>query len=64
MQVKTTHTIDVIPGSGTKESSRTPVLSEIPDAFALNWAGDKQLLVSNGSDLIEVSAENPSYAGR
>ena len=57
VQVKTTHTVDVIPGAGTKESSPTPVLSEIPDAFALSWAGDKDLLVSNGSDLIEASAD-------
>ena len=55
VQVKTTHTIDVIPGAGTKESSPTPVLSEIPDAFALSWAGEEELLVTNGSDLIEVS---------
>ena len=48
VQVKTTHTVNVIPGAGTKESSPTPVLSGIPDAFALNWAGDKELLLTNG----------------
>jgi Tol biopolymer transport system component len=57
VQVKTTHTIDVIPGAGTKESLPTPVLSEIPDAFALSWAGDKELLLTNGSDLIEASPD-------
>jgi Tol biopolymer transport system component len=57
VQVKTTQTVDVIPGAGTKESSPTPVLSEIPGAFALSWAGDKELLVSNGSDLIQVNAD-------
>ena len=57
MQVKTTHTVNVIPGAGTKESSPTPVLSEIPDAFALSWSGDKELLVSKGSDLIEVGRD-------
>jgi Tol biopolymer transport system component len=57
VQVKTTHTIEVIPGAGTKESSPTPVLSEIPDAFALSWAGDNELLVSNGPDLIEVGLD-------
>jgi eukaryotic-like serine/threonine-protein kinase len=57
VQVKTTRTINVIPGAGTKESSPTPVLSEIPDAYALSWARDKELLVTNGPDLIEVSAD-------
>ena len=57
MQVKTTHSIDVIPGAGTKESLPTPVLSAIPDAFALSWAGDKELLLTNGSDLIEASPD-------
>lgn len=57
VQVKTTHTVDVIPGAGTKESSPTPVLSEIPDAFTLSWAGNKELLVSNGYDLVEVSTD-------
>jgi Tol biopolymer transport system component/predicted Ser/Thr protein kinase len=57
VQVKTTHSTDVIPGAGTKESSPTPVLSEIPDAFALSWAGDNALLVNNGSDLIEVGLD-------
>jgi Tol biopolymer transport system component len=57
VQVKTTHTVDVIPGAGTKESSPTPVLSGIPDAFALSWAGDKKLLLTNGSDLIEASVD-------
>ena len=57
VQVKTTHSIDVIPGAGTKESLPTPVLSEIPDAFALSWAGDKELLLTNGSDLIEASPD-------
>jgi Tol biopolymer transport system component len=57
VQVKTTHTIVVIPGAGGKESSPTPVLSEILDAVALSWAGDKELLLSNGSDLIQVSAD-------
>jgi Tol biopolymer transport system component len=47
----------VISGAGTKESSPTPVLSEILDAFALSWAGDKELLLTNGSDLIEVSPD-------
>jgi hypothetical protein len=49
--------VDVIPGAGTKESSPTPLLSEIPDAMALSWAGDKDLLVTNGSDLIQVSVD-------
>jgi serine/threonine protein kinase len=57
VQVKTTHTIDVISGAGTKESSPTPVLAEIPDAIALSWAGDNELLVSNGFDLIEVGLD-------
>ncbi len=57
VQVKTTHMVDVIPGAGTKESSPTPTLAEIPDAFALSWAGDNELLVSNGYDLIEVSPD-------
>jgi serine/threonine protein kinase/Tol biopolymer transport system component len=57
VQVKTTHTIDVVPGAGTKESLPRPVLSEIPDAFALSWTGDEKLLLTNGSDLIEASPD-------
>ncbi|HZQ52689.1 MAG TPA: protein kinase [Bryobacteraceae bacterium] len=57
VQVRTTHTVDIVSGTGTKESSPAPALSGIPDAFALSWAGDKQLLVSNGPDLIEVSTD-------
>lgn len=57
VQIKTAHTIDLIPGSGSKESSPPPVLSEVPDAFALSWAGDKELLLSNGSELIQVSMD-------
>ena len=57
VQAKTTHIVDVIPGAGSKESSPTPVLSEIPDAFALSWFGDKELLLTNGTDLIEVSTD-------
>lgn len=57
VQVKTTHTIDIIPGGGTKDSSPTPVLSEIPDAFALSWASDRELLLSNGTDLIEATVD-------
>jgi len=57
VQVKTTQTVDVIPGAGTKESSPTPVLSEIPGVSTLSWASDKELLVSNGSDLIQVSVD-------
>ena len=57
VQVKTTHAIDVIPGVGTKESLPIPVLSEIPDAFALSWTRDKKLLLTNGSDLIEASPD-------
>jgi hypothetical protein len=57
VQVKTAHTVDLISGSGSKESSPPPVLSEIPDAFALSWAGDKELLLSTGSDLIQLSVD-------
>lgn len=62
VQAKTTRTINVIPAAGTKESSPTPVLSGIPDASALSWASDKELLVSNGPDLIEVSADGTNRA--
>jgi Tol biopolymer transport system component len=61
VQVRTTHTVDVISGAGTKESSPTPVLSEIPDAFALSWAGDNELLVTNGPELIQVSADGTKH---
>ncbi len=57
VQVKTTHTVNVIPGGGTQESAPAPVLTEIPDAIALSWAGDGELLVSNGPDLMEVGAD-------
>lgn len=57
VQVKTTHTIDIIPGGRTKGSSPTPVLSGIPGAFALSWAGGRELLLSNGTDLIEANVD-------
>jgi Tol biopolymer transport system component len=57
VQKKTTHTVDIIPGGGTKESSPAPVLSGIPDAFALSWASDKELLLSNGADLIKANVD-------
>jgi len=57
VQEKTTHTVNVISGAGTRESSPTPVLSEMPGAFAVTWASNRELLVSNGSDLIEVSPD-------
>ena len=57
VQVRTTHTVDLIPGAGTKESSPTPILSEFSDAFGLSWGGDKELLLTNGSGLIEVSVD-------
>jgi Tol biopolymer transport system component len=60
VQVKTTHTVDLIPGAGTKETSPTPILPGIPDAFGLSWAGDKELLLTNGSDLIQVSVDGTS----
>jgi hypothetical protein len=58
VQVKTTHTIDIIPGGGTKDSSPTPVFSGIPDAFALSWTSDRKLLLSNGTDLIEADVDD------
>jgi Tol biopolymer transport system component len=57
VQKKTTHTVDIIPGGGTKESSPAPVLSGIPDAFALSWASDKELLLTNGADLIKANVD-------
>lgn len=57
VQVKTTHTIDIIPGSGTNDSSPTPVLSGIPDAFALSWSGDRELLLTTGTDLMEATVD-------
>lgn len=57
VQVKTTHTVNVLSGAGSKESSPAPVLSEIPRALAVTWGGTGELLVSNGSDLIEVEQD-------
>ena len=57
MQVKTTYTIDIIPAGGTQNSSPTPVRSGIPDAFALSWASDRKLLLSDGTDLIEAAVD-------
>jgi eukaryotic-like serine/threonine-protein kinase len=57
VQVKTTHTIDIIPGAGTKESSPAPALADIRDAQSLSWLGNKSLLISNGPDLIKVSPD-------
>ena len=57
VQVKTTHTVDVISGARTKETAPAPTLSGIPDVFALSWASNKELLLTNGSDLIQVSAD-------
>jgi Tol biopolymer transport system component len=61
VQVKTTHTLNVLPGAGTPESLSTPAtISEFPDALELNWAGNSRLLVSNGLDLFEVNADGSS----
>lgn len=57
VQQRTTHITNILPGAGANESSPAPALSAIPDAFALSWASDNELLVSNGSDLMEVSAD-------
>jgi Tol biopolymer transport system component len=57
VQVKATHNINIIPGGGTKDSSPTPVLSETPDVFALSWANERELLLSNGTDLIEATVD-------
>jgi eukaryotic-like serine/threonine-protein kinase len=62
VQVKTTDTVDVIPGAGTKESSPIRALADIPDALALSWLGNQSLLVSNGPDLIKVSPDGATRA--
>lgn len=55
VQVKTTHTVNVIPGNGTKDSSPAPVLADIPDARWTGWASNGDLLVSTGPSLIQAS---------
>jgi eukaryotic-like serine/threonine-protein kinase len=54
VQVKTTTTIDVMPGTGTKDASPVPVLGDIPDAGWASWAGNQDLLVANGPNLVRV----------
>lgn len=56
VQDRTTHITNILPGTGSKESSPVRALSDIPDAYALSWAGDKELLVSKGSELMQVGA--------
>ena len=57
VQVKTTHLVDILPGTGTKESSPAPALSQISNPAWLSWAGNKDLLVSDGPELIRVGAD-------
>jgi eukaryotic-like serine/threonine-protein kinase len=57
VQVKTTRTVDIGPGGGTKDSSPAPALTQIPEAQWLGWDGNGELLVSTGPDLIKVSQD-------
>ena len=57
VQVKETHTVSVIPAAGTRESAPVPALSQVPDVQWLGWTSDKDLLVSNGPELMKVSAD-------
>ncbi|MGH9734257.1 MAG: protein kinase domain-containing protein [Candidatus Acidiferrales bacterium] len=55
VQVKTTHTVNVIPGKGTKESSPASVLADIPDAVWTGWSSNGDLLASNGTSLVQAA---------
>lgn len=57
VQVKATRTIDIISGAGTKESSPPAALTQVANPQWLSWAGNGQLLVSTGPELIRVSAD-------
>ncbi|HEX4067804.1 MAG TPA: protein kinase [Acidobacteriaceae bacterium] len=57
VQQRMLHITNLLPGAGTKESVPTSVLADIPDAFALRWASSRDLLLTTGSSLIEVSTD-------
>ncbi|MHB8753942.1 MAG: protein kinase domain-containing protein [Candidatus Acidiferrales bacterium] len=57
VQVKTTHTFNLLPGAGTRESSPAPALSQIPDITAFGWAGNKELFASDGANLMRIGID-------
>jgi eukaryotic-like serine/threonine-protein kinase len=57
VQVKATRTVDIIPGTGTKDSSPAAALTQVADPQWVSWAGNGELLVSTGPDLIRVNAD-------
>jgi eukaryotic-like serine/threonine-protein kinase len=57
VQIKTSHAVDVIPSTGTKETSPAAVLTDIPNANWASWADNHALLVSDGTSLLRSSLD-------
>ncbi|MGC1106163.1 MAG: protein kinase [Candidatus Acidiferrales bacterium] len=57
VQVKTTNTPYLLPPSGSKESSPPEAPLQVPGVSSLAWAGDGELLVSNGTNLFRMHTD-------
>jgi serine/threonine protein kinase/Tol biopolymer transport system component len=57
VQVKTTRSFYLFPGTGTLENSPAPALSQLPDISAFGWAGNKELFVTDGTNLMRVGTD-------
>ena len=62
VQVKTTRTVDILPSVGSRDSSPPASLSEIPDIDGVSWAGNQELLVSDGPNLMKVNTDGSNRA--
>lgn len=62
VQVKTTRTVDILPALGSRDSSLPSSLSEIPNIDWASWAGNQQLFVSDGPNLMKVNANGSNQA--
>jgi serine/threonine protein kinase len=57
VQVKTTRSFYLLPGTGTLENSPAPALAQLPDISAFGWAGNKELFVTDGTNLMRVGTD-------
>jgi len=54
VQVKTTETLDLLPGIGTGAQMATVAHSQLEDVSAFDWTVEEKLIVSDGSQLLRV----------
>jgi Tol biopolymer transport system component len=58
VQLKTTHTLDVLNGDVSRKSSAEPVvLSQVADPRLLDWTPDGKLLVADGASVTRMDAD-------